>query len=146
MGFSVRWFDCVGVVAAAAIIVWLFRSHLSHAQTGHGVVAMLQQVSLGLLLSIGGVGLLLHSLAMQMGGGRLGVVMRCVAMYALTRSLLTLSQWNRDSYAFVWWLFYFAAPWIFVFGAAYFCWLTDTVRRSIGKQPYSDWDVSGLAQ
>jgi hypothetical protein len=146
LGFRVRWFDCAGVVAAASLIAWAFRNQLSHAHTRDGLVAVLQQVSLALLLSIGGVGLLLHGLAMQMGGGRLAVAMRCVAMYALTRSLLNLSQWNRDRYPLLWGFFYYAAPWICVFGAAYFCWLADTVRRSIGRQPYSDWDVSDWAR
>jgi hypothetical protein len=144
LGFRVRWLEYAGVGAAAAIITWAFRNQLSHAQSGHGLVTNLQQVSLGLLLSIGGVGLLLHGLAMQMGGGRLAVVMRCVALFALTRALLTLAQANRESYSFLWWFCYYAVTWVFVFGAAYFCWLADTVLRSIGKQPYSDWDSPGL--
>ena len=51
-----------------------------------GITAILQVDQPGLLIGIGGVGLLLHSLAMQMGGGRLAVVMRCFALYALTRT------------------------------------------------------------
>jgi hypothetical protein len=146
LGFRVRWFDCAGVVAAAALVAWAFRNHLSHAQESHTAVAILQLVSLGLLLSIGGVGLLLHGLAMQMGGGRLAVVMRCIAAYALMRFLLTLLQGDRDKYSFIWWFAYFAARWVFVFGAAYFCWLAETVKRSIRRQPYSDWNVSDWAQ
>jgi len=118
----------------------------SHAQESHTAVAILQLVSLGLLLSIGGVGLLLHGLAMQMGGGRLAVAMRCIAAYALMRFLPTLLQGDRDRYSFVWWFAYFAARWVFVFGAAYFCWLAETVKRSIRRQPYSDWNVSDWAQ
>jgi hypothetical protein len=136
LGFRIRWFECAGVAVAAFLITWAFRDHLSHAQPDPGAITILQRLSLGLLLSIGGVGLLLHGLAMQMGGGRLAVVMRSVAVYALTRSVLTLWQENRESYSFVWYFFYYAAPWVFVFGAACFCWLADTVRRSIGQQSF----------
>lgn len=134
LGFRVRWFDWAGVITAAVVITWGFRNHLSHARSGNEVIVVLQAVSLCLLLSIGGVGLLLQGLAMQMGGGRLAVVIRCVAAYALTRSFLTLSQGNRESYSLVWWSFFFAVPWIFAFGAAYFCWMADDVRRSIARE------------
>lgn len=137
LGFRLRWLDCAGVVLAAAIVGWTFRHSLSLANSKVGIAAVLQTVSLSLLISIGGVGLLLHGLAMQMGGGRLAVVMRCFAVYALTRAVLTLSQGNRESYAIAWWMCFYAVPWIFAFGASYSCWLTDAVKRSIQKQSYS---------
>jgi hypothetical protein len=137
LGFRLRWLECAGVVLVAAIVTWLFRDSLSHANSGHGVTAVFQAVSLGLLIGIGGVGLLLHGLSIQMGGGRLAVVMRCFAVYALARSILTLTQGNRESYSLVWWMCFFAVPWIFAFGAAYSSWLTDTVKRSIREQSYS---------
>ena len=132
LGFRVRWFDCAGIVAAAGMVTWIFRGHLSHAHSDDGT-AILQALSLSLLIGIGGVGLLLHGLSLQMGGGRLAVVMRCVAVYALARSLLTLSQGDRESYSLLWWLCFYSVPWIFAFGAAYSCWLADTVRRSVGR-------------
>ena len=137
LGFRLRWLYCAGVIAAAAFLTWIFRDSLSHAHSGHGVTAVLQAISLGLLIGIGGVGLLLHGLSMQMGGGRLAVVMRCFAVYALTRTMLTLSQGSRESFSLVWWMCFYAVPWIFAFGASYSCWLADTVRRSIRQQSYS---------
>lgn len=139
LGFRVRWWECAGIVSAAAIITWTFRNNLSHAHSVHGILTVLQAVSLAMLIAISGVGLLLHTLSLQMGGGRLAVVMRCVALYALTRSLLTLSQGDRESYSVIWWLGFYAVPWIFAFAAAYSCWLADGVRRSIRQQPYAHW-------
>lgn len=145
LGFKVRWYECAGILAASAIVAWTFRNDLSHSHSTHGILTILQPVSLGLLIAITGVGLLLHSLAMQMGGGRLAVVMRCIAVYAFTRSLLNLWQGESESLALGRWLCFYTVPWIFAFGASYSSWLADGVRRSIRKQPYSDWDVSHLA-
>ncbi len=136
LGFRVRWREWAAIAAAAAIITWTFRNNLSHAHSVSGILTLLQALSLALLIAIAGVGLLLHSLSMQMGGGRLAVVMRCVAVYALTRSLLNLSQGDRDSFSLVWWLAFCAVPWVFAFGAAYSCWLADGVKRSISRQPW----------
>lgn len=127
LGFRVRWWECAGILAAAALITWTFRNNLSHAHSSHGILTILQAVSLTLLIAIAGFGLLLHSLSMQMGGGRLAVVMRSVAAYALTRSLLNLSQGDGANVPMAWSLCFYAVPWIFAFGAAYSCWLTDGV-------------------
>jgi hypothetical protein len=137
LGFRLGWLDCAGIISVAALVTWIFRDSLSHANSVHGVTTIFQAVSLGLLIGIGGVGLLLHRLSMQMGGGRLAVVMRCFAVYGLTRTMLTLSQGNRESYSLLWWMFFFAVPWIFALGASYSSWLTDTVKRSIRQQSYS---------
>ncbi len=143
LGFRLRWLDGAAIVTAASLITWAFRNHLSHSEE-HGLIAMLQMLCLGLLIAIGGVGLILHGLTMQMGGGRLAIVMRCIALYALTRSLLTLSQGVRDSFSVVCWLCFYSVPWIFAFGAAHAAWLTDTVRQSIRKQADLDWDMPDL--
>ena len=139
LGFRLKWQNCAGVLQPPRpVVTWMFRDNLSHAQfraRRHGGSSGNQLLSL--LIGIAGGGLLLHSLAMQMGGGRLAVVMRCFALYALTRSLLTLTQGNRESYWFAWWMCFYAVTWIFAFGASYSCWLTDTVRRSIRQQSYS---------
>jgi hypothetical protein len=144
LGFRIRWYECAFILAAAATVAWTFRHDLSHAHSPNGILTILQPVSLGLLIAITGVGLLLHSLSMQMGGGRLAVVMRCIAVYAFTRSLLNLWQGESESFALGRWLCFYTVPWIFAFGASYSCWLADGVRRSIRQQPYSDWDVSGI--
>jgi len=139
LGFRVRWRECAGIVLAAAIITWTFRNNLSHAHSPYGLLTILQAISLGVLVAIAGVALLLNALSLQMGGGRLAVVMRCVAVYALTRCLLTLVQADRDNFSLLWWLTFYAVPWIFAFAAAYSCWLADGVRRSIRQQPGSRW-------
>jgi hypothetical protein len=136
LGFRVRWWECAAILATAATITWTFRNNLSHAHSSHGILTVLQAVSLTLLIAIAGVGLLLHGLAMQMGGGRLAVVMRCVAAYALTRSLLNLSQGDGANVPLAWSLCFYAVPWIFAFGAAYSCWLADGVRQNIRQQPW----------
>jgi hypothetical protein len=137
LGFRVRWTEWTGVALAATLVPWIFRNRLSHANTGHGVTFALQAMNLALLIGIAGCGLLLHGLSMQMGGGRLAVVMRCFAGYALTRCLLTLTQGNLSDYPTVWWVCFYAVPWIFAFAASYSCWLADTVKRSIRNQSYS---------
>jgi hypothetical protein len=144
LGFRIRWLDCFGIACVAGIVPWAFRNDLSHAHSVHGVSTVFQAVSLGLLIAIGSVGLLLNGLSLQMGGGRFAVVMRCIAVAALTRSILTLSEGGREGYLLLWWTAFYSVPWIFAFGASYSCWLADTVKRGIRKQPYSDWDVSGL--
>ena len=136
LGFRVRWWEFVAIVSGALAISWLFRHNLSHAHSAHGILTVLQAISLTLLIAIAGVGLLLHNLAMQMGGGRLAVVMRCIAAYALTRWLLNLTQGEAENATLAWWLSFYAVPWIFAFGAAYSCWLADGVRQTIRRQPW----------
>lgn len=136
LGFRVRWWECVGIVTAAALVTWMFRGHLSHAHSAYGILTILQAVSLALLIAIAGVGLLLTSLSIQMGGGRLAIVIRCIAVYAFTRSLLNLTQGDGANLPLAWWLCFYAVPWIFAFGAAYSCWLADGVKRSIRQQPW----------
>jgi hypothetical protein len=146
LGFRIGWLDCAGVACAAAIVAWAFRNNLSLSHSGQGILGVLQPVSLGLLIAIGGVGFLLHGLASQMGGGQLAAVMRWIAVYALLRSGLTLTEAWRDLYTLPWWLVFYSVPWIFAFGAAYSCWLVDTVRRGIGKEFQPGWDTSGLTR
>jgi hypothetical protein len=146
LGFRVRALDWVAIACTAGFITLLSRNTLSHAHSGLGVLTILQQVNLGLLIAIAGVSLLLQGIATQMGGGKLAGVMRCVAVYAILRSLLTVLQGSPENDLFAWWLMFYAVPWIFAFGAADSCWLADTVTRDIRKQPYSDWDVSHLAE
>jgi hypothetical protein len=136
LGFRVRWWECAGILVAAASITWTFRDNLSHAHSTHGIVTILQAVSLTLLIAIAGVGLLLHGLTMQMGGGRLAIVMRSVAVYALIRSLLNLSQGDGTHVPLAWSLCLYAVPWIFAFGAASSCWLADGVRQTIRRQSW----------
>jgi hypothetical protein len=145
LGFKVRWLDFIGIAGVAAIVPWAFRNSMSHAHSIHGVSTVFQQISLGLLIAIGGVGLLLNGLSIQMGGGRFAVVMRCIVAAALTRSILTLSEGGRDGYLLLWWMAFYSAPWAFAFGAAYSCWLTDSVERGMRNQTYLGWRVSGLA-
>src|ERR1017187_8222333 len=111
MGFTKSWTSpCARILTAAALVAWTFRNDLSHAHSAHGILTVLQPVSLGLLIAITGVGLLLHSLAMQMGGGRLAVVMRCIAVYAFTRSLLNLWQGENETFALGRWLCFYTVP------------------------------------
>ena len=146
VGFRLRWEDFRGIAVIAALVVWASSSHISLSHSGQGGIAFLQVFGLGLLIAIGAVGLLLHSLSMQMGGGRLAMVMQWIAAYALTRSALTLWQGWGGNESLAWWLAFYSVPWIFALGAAYSCWLADTVKRGIRRQPYGDWDVSSLAE
>jgi hypothetical protein len=146
LGFRIGWLDWAGVACAAAIVAWAFRNNLSLSHSGQGILGVLQPLSLGLLIAIGGVGFLLHGLASQMGGGQLAAVMRWIAVYALLRSGLTLTEAWRDRFSLLWWMVFYTVPWIFAFGAAYSCWLVDTVRRGIGKDFHPGWDASGLTR
>ncbi len=138
LGFRVRWWECAAILATAATITWTFRNNLPATlirATASSPFSASRKPH-ALLIAIAGVGLLLHGLAMQMGGGRLAVVMRCVAAYALTRSLLNLSQGDGANVPMAWSLCFYAVPWIFAFGAAYSCWLADGVRQNIRQQPW----------
>jgi len=97
----------------------------------------LQAISLSLLMGIGGVGILLHGLSMQMGGGRLALVMRCFAVYGITRSLLTLTQSHRESYSLLWWTCFYLVPWMFALGASFSSSLTETVKRKIRQHSFT---------
>jgi len=146
IGVRLHWRDFRGIAVMAALVIWAVGSHVSLSHSGQGGIAFLQVFSLGLLIAIGAVGLLLHSLSMQMGGGRLAMVMQWIAAYALTRSTLTFTQgWGLDS-SLAWRLAFYSVPWIFALGAAYSCWLADSVKRGIGWQPCRNWDVSSLAE
>lgn len=131
IGFRIGWMEWLAVAAVSGTVTWMFRNSLSHANSPHTLTAVLQAISLSLLMGIGGVGVLLHGLSMQMGGGRLALVMRCFAVYAITRSVLTLTQSHRDSYSLFWWICFYLVPWMFALGASYSSSLTETVKRKI---------------
>lgn len=145
LGFRVGWLNYLGIGCAAVLVAWASRGKLSLAHEEYGGLSIIQDVSLGLLVAIGGVSLLLHGLAIQMGGGRLAVVMRWIAVYALLRSTLTLTQGWRESYSLFWWLAFFSVPWLFSLSAAYACWLTDSVKRGMSNELFPEKDLSRLA-
>lgn len=92
LGFEVarRDYALMGMIAAVLIALLTFRSGLTEAQSPYLTGRYLQQTGLVLLALVSAVSVLLHRMALQMGGGQLARVLMLLTLYALARSTVVL--------------------------------------------------------
>ncbi len=106
---------------------------------------MLQPLGLVLLSFAAAISVVLHGMAVQMGGGKLAVALRCLTLYTLVRATLVLVEallsltsperrQTHDLTMFLDLLCWRTVPWILVLAAAYRAELTVHARKALDRQ------------
>ncbi len=92
LGFEIerRDFVLMAIIAAVLSGLMVFREGLTEANSPYEVSRYLQNIGLVCLAIVSAVSVVLHRMAMQMGGGRLALVLRLLTFYSLLRSVLVL--------------------------------------------------------
>ncbi|HJZ82858.1 MAG TPA: hypothetical protein VKD91_21005, partial [Pyrinomonadaceae bacterium] len=92
LGFKIekRDYAAIGGVITLMIALLYFRAGLTEAQSPFSSGRWLQLVGLVLLSMCAAASFVLHRQAMQMGGGKLALVLRCLTFYTLLRGVLVL--------------------------------------------------------
>lgn len=92
LGFKIERRDWAMMAGVAALFLTLLlqRENLSQGQSPYLLSRVLQPLGLGLLAAASACGLVLHRYAIQMGDGRLAMVMRWLMIYVLLRGVLVL--------------------------------------------------------
>lgn len=92
LGFEIERRDylLMGTIAAVLIALLTFREGLTEAHSSYPAGRYLQQSGLILLAIISAVSVLLHRMAIRMGGGLLSKVLMLITLYALSRSTIVL--------------------------------------------------------
>lgn len=85
-----RDYAMIALIAAVLIALLTYREGLTEANSPYPAGRYLQQFGLILLALISAVSVLLHGMAMRMGGGLLARVLMLITLYALGRSSLVL--------------------------------------------------------
>lgn len=94
LGFTIERRDYAAILGILGLMVALlfFRQGLSEARSPYAAARYLQQSGL-VLLSLGAaVSLVLHRIALQMGGGKLAICLRFLTLYTLMRAVMVLIQ------------------------------------------------------
>lgn len=92
LGFRIEVRDYVAMTGVLLIFLslYFFRANLTEAQSPYLTSRILQPVGLVLLANCTAVSLVLHRLAVQMGGGQLAWALRWLTIYVLLRGVLVL--------------------------------------------------------
>lgn len=92
LGFRIELRDYVAMTGVLLVFLslYFFRANLTEAQSPYLTSRILQPVGLVLLASCTAVSLVLHRLAVQMGGGQLAWALRWLTIYVLLRGVLVL--------------------------------------------------------
>jgi hypothetical protein len=92
LGFEIERRDYLLMATIAAVLIALltFRDGLTEAHSYYPAGRYLQQIGLVLLAIISAVSVLLHRMAIRMGGGQLSKVLMLITLYALARSTIVL--------------------------------------------------------
>lgn len=93
LGFEIERRDylLIGTIAAVLIALLTFREGLTEAHSAYPAGRYLQQSGLVLLAIISAVSVLLHRMAIRMGGGQLATVLMLITLYAISRSTIVLT-------------------------------------------------------
>lgn len=146
LGFTIERRDYAAIVLIMGLMVALlaFREGLSEARSSYLIARHLQQGGLVLLSLCAATSVVLHRVAIQMGGGKLAVTLRFLAFYTLLRAVLVLIQaWFRlaapemnhplSTSALYLDLCWQATPWLATLAAAYRAELTTHAARQLAQ-------------
>ena len=92
VGLEIRRRDyaLIAIIAAVLIALLTYREGLTEANSPYPAGRYLQQLGLILLALISAMSVLLHGMALRMGGGLLARVLLLITLYAMGRSTLVL--------------------------------------------------------
>ena len=143
LGFRLCRRDAVAIAGLLGIMlaIFVFSDLLTEAKAYYRATRVLQIVAQVQMFLIAAASLLLHRLSIQMGKGRLAIVLRWMTVYAMWRlgMVLTVSlarhlfphqlQLITDLAEFGWQL----APWLFALAVAYRAELTDWAAERLAR-------------
>jgi len=134
-----------GVILVLTLALLFSREGMSQGASPYLASRLLQPLGLVLLSVAAAASVVLHGMAMQMGGGKLAVALRCLTLYTLMRAtlvlleaLLSLTSWERrqthDLIMFLDLLCWRTVPWILALAAAYRAELTVHASKELERQ------------
>ena len=143
LGFRLRRRDGVAIsgLFMLMLLFFLFRELLTEAQAVYRLTRVLQLIAQMQMFLIAAASLLLYRISIQMGGGKLAMVLRWMTIYALFRlgMVLTVSLARfffpqhlhliTDVAEFGWQ----AAPWLFALAVAYRAELTALAAERLAR-------------
>jgi hypothetical protein len=144
LGFTIKRRDYLAIGGLLLLIggLMIFREGLSESRSPYLLSRYLQLIGLVLLTVSAASSLVLHRMAMQMGGGQLAVALRFLTLYTLLRGVLVLIlvlqrldfiDLNRFQYLLNL-LGWQAVPWIAALAAAYRVELTVHAAKKLEQQ------------
>lgn len=143
LGFRLRWRDGVAILGLLVLMLlfFIFRDLLTEAQAVYRLTSVLQLIAQLQMFLIAAASLLLYRVSIQMGSGKLAMVLRWMTIYALFRlgMVLTVSLARfffpqrlhliADVAEFGWQ----AAPWLFALAVAYRAELTALAAERLAR-------------
>lgn len=141
LGFKLRRRDGAAAIVLLGLMVlfYLFRDLLTEAQAVYRLTSILQLISQLQMFLIAAASLLLYRVSVQMGSGKLAMVLRWMTIYALFRLAMVLAvslarfsfpnqfHWITDVAEFGWQ----TAPWLFALAVAYRAELTAMAAQRL---------------
>ena len=155
LGFKIGvrdWAAIIGILILICAIFW-FREGLTEANSHYLVARYLQLAGLCLLLFSAAASLVLHRMAIQMGGGKLAIALNFLTLYTLLRGVLVLAgAWNKISapewqllhpshLQFIIQIGWQTVPWIALLAAAYRAELTVHAAKELEQQRATKSDL-----
>src|SRR6266851_1034862 len=94
LGFVTKGYDYAQIAGIVCVLLALLfsRRGLTQAESPYLVGRVLQHVGLLLLATAAAASVVLHRMALQMGGGKLARALRCLTLYAALRATLVLAE------------------------------------------------------
>lgn len=101
LGFRIepRDYAAMAVVMLLSMALYIFRANLTEAQSPYLTSRILQPVGLVFLSICTAASLVLHRLAVQMGGGQLARALRWLTIYMLLRGVLVLMNAAKPEFS-----------------------------------------------
>jgi len=147
LGFRIgrREYAQIGVIVVITLALLISRKGMSEGASPYLASRLLQPLGLVLLSFAAAISVVLHGMAVQMGGGKLAVALRCLTLYTLVRATLVLVEallsltsperrQTHDLTMFLDLLCWRTVPWILVLAAAYRAELTVHARKALDRQ------------
>jgi hypothetical protein len=135
----------IGIIVVLTLALVLSREGMTEADSPYLVSRLLQPLGLVVLSVAAAASVVLYGMAVQMGGGRLAVALRCLTLYTILRATLVLLEailslttperrQVHDLMMTVDLLLWRAVPWILALAAAYRAELTVHAKRELARQ------------
>jgi hypothetical protein len=155
LGFKIErrdWAAIIGILLLICAIFW-FREGLTEAFSPYEISRYLQLAGLVLLLFSAAASLVLHRMAIQMGGGKLATALNFLTLYTLLRGVLVLAGAGRRIAAPEWGVLepshlqfiieigWQTVPWIALLAAAHRAELTVHAAKELEQQRATRGDL-----
>ena len=135
----------IGVIAVLTLALVFSREGMTEADSPYLASRLLQPLGLVVLSVAAAASVVLYGMAVQMGGGRLAVALRCLTLYTILRATLVLLEailslttperrQVHDLMMTIDLLLWRTVPWILALSAAYRAELTVHAKKALERQ------------